>query len=67
MLELKVIRKNKNNCELVFYNVEREFQDIWKIKNKVITISYGRKVIYLRVFNKLYSSKFVAGDLDCYL
>lgn len=66
MLELKVIRKNKNNCELVFYNVEREFQDIWKIKNKVIIISYGRKVIYLRIFNKFYISKFVVGDLDYY-
>ena len=66
MLELKVIRKNKNNCELVFFNVEGKIQELWKMKNKVITISYGRKVIFLRIFSKLYISRFVIGDLDCY-
>lgn len=66
MLELTVIRKNKNNYDLAFLNVEREIQELWKMKNRVITISYGRKVIYLRIFNKLYISRFVAGDLDCY-
>ena len=68
MLELTVIRKNKNNYDLVFFNVEGKIQELWKMKNKVITTSYGRKVkiIFLRIFNKLYISRFVVGDLDCY-
>ena len=66
MLELTVIRKNKSSYELVFFNVEGKIQEFWKMKNKVITTSYGRKVIFLRIFNKLYISRFVVGDLDCY-
>jgi hypothetical protein len=66
MLELKVIKKNKNSYDLAFFNVERKIQELWKMKNKVITTSYGRKVIFLRIFNKLYISRFVVGDLDCY-
>lgn len=65
MLELTVIRKNKNSY-LVFFNVEGKIQEFWKMKNKVITTSYGRKFIFLRIFTKLYSSYFTVGDLDCY-
>lgn len=66
MLELKVIRKNKNSYDLVFFNAEGKIQELWKMKNKVITTSYGRKFIFLRIFTKLYSSYFTVGDLDCY-
>ena len=66
MLELKVIRKNKNNYDLAFFNVENKFQLFWKMKNKVITISNRRNVIYLRIYNKVYCSYFTIGDLDCY-
>lgn len=64
MLKLTVIRKNKKNSyDLAFSNVVKE---LWKIPNRTIIPSYSRRIIYLRIFNKLYISRFVVGDLDCY-
>ena len=46
MLELTVIRKNKNNYDLAFFNVEGKIQELWKMKNKVITTRMVEKLFF---------------------
>jgi hypothetical protein len=64
MLELKVIRKTKDNSDLICYD-NYNWIKLWTLKNKTVFIM-RKKFIFLRIFTKLYSSYFTVGDLDCY-
>ena len=64
MLELKVIRKSTKSSHIFCLGGVYTY-DIWKITNRVISSSYSG-TIYIRIFNKLYSSRFIVGDLDYY-
>lgn len=64
MLELKVIRKTKDNSDLICYD-NHNWIKLWTLKNKTVFIM-RKKFILLRIFTKLYSSYFTIGDLDYY-